>query len=62
MFEYLIMVAFTVIGIKYLVDMIKFALGYEINGKKREPVITLPKKRVPVIPEDRVVLRVYRAV
>lgn len=33
--EFLLMSLFTVIGIKYLIDMIKYSLGYEINGKCR---------------------------
>lgn len=37
--EWLLMCIFTYVGIRYLVDMVKFALGYEINGKKRKPVV-----------------------
>lgn len=39
----IILSLFTVIGVKYLIDMVKFAMGYEINGKKREPMFG-PKK------------------
>ena len=41
--EWLLMCIFTYVGIRYLVDMVKFALGYEINGKKRKPVVDLEK-------------------
>ena len=44
-FEYALMVLFTFIGFKYLFDMILFSLGYEINGKKRKPVIGKKKMR-----------------
>lgn len=49
--EWLLMCIFTYVGIRYLVDMVKFALGYEINGKKREPVVNLEKwkKREAVV-------------
>lgn len=35
---------FTLVGIKYLIDMVRFAMGYEINGKRRKPLFG-PKKR-----------------
>ena len=46
-FEYILAIVLTYIGIRYLVDMIKFAMGYEINGKKREPVFTMKRRAVP---------------
>lgn len=30
-----LMCLFSIIGVKYLVDMIKYSMGYEINGKCR---------------------------
>ena len=39
----IILSLFTVIGVKYLIDMIKFAMGYEINSKRRKPMFG-PKK------------------
>lgn len=32
---FILMCLFTVIGIKYLSDMIRYAIGYEVNGKCR---------------------------
>ena len=44
--EWFLMCVFTYVGIRYLIDMIRFALGYEINGKKRKPVIEI-RRSVP---------------
>lgn len=41
-YEYAAMAIITLIGLKYLYDMVRFAMGYEVNGKKREPMFTLP--------------------
>lgn len=40
-YEYAVMAAITLIGLKYLYDMVRFAMGHEVNGKKREPMFTL---------------------
>ena len=37
-----LMTAMTIIGLKYLTDMIKFAKGYEIHGKRRYPKSSQP--------------------
>ena len=34
-FQLVVMIAITAIGIKYLRDMLRYAKGYEINGKCR---------------------------
>ena len=40
-YEYAAMAAITLIALKYLYDMVRFAMGYEVNGKRRKPMFTL---------------------
>ena len=47
----LILSMFTAIGIKYVWDMIRFAMGEEVNGKRREPMIGPRKKYEKPEPE-----------
>ena len=50
-YEYAAMAAITLIGLKYLYDMVRFAMGYEVNGKRRKPMFTLPASaQVPESP------------
>ena len=40
----LVLSVFTLIGLKYLADMVRFAMGEEINGKRRKPMFVIEKR------------------
>lgn len=48
----LILSMFTAIGIKYVWDMVRFAMGEEVNGKRREPMLGPRKKYGKPEPEE----------